>query len=70
MPNDPNFGRTDLFHLVMINNTFHDQVLRRLIESGMGWKNITINGVPWWIPPTWTDTNHKPIRKPLPHDRE
>jgi hypothetical protein len=54
----------------MINNTFHDQVLRRLIESGMGWKNITINGVPWWIPPTWTDTNHKPIRKPLPHDRE
>jgi hypothetical protein len=36
----------------------------------MGWNNITINGVPWWIPPTWTDTEHKPIRKTLPHDRE
>jgi len=32
MPNDPSLGRTTLFHLVMINNTLHDQVLRRPIE--------------------------------------
>jgi hypothetical protein len=33
MPSDPNFGRTDLFHLFMIDNTFNHQVLRRPIES-------------------------------------
>jgi len=32
MPSDPSFGRTDLFHLVMIGNTFQDQVLRRSRE--------------------------------------
>jgi len=32
MPSDPSFGRTDLFHLVMIGNIFQDQVLRRSRE--------------------------------------
>lgn len=36
MPSDPNLGRTNVFHLDMIDNTFHDQVLRRPIEP-KGW---------------------------------
>jgi hypothetical protein len=55
IPSDPNFGRTDLFHLVMIDNTFHGQVLRRLIESGLGWTCQPINGIPHWTAPAWLD---------------
>jgi len=62
MPNDPSLGRTTLFHLVMINNTFHDQVLRRPIEPKMGWRVDMIDGLPTWTPPAWIDPDQKPIR--------
>ena len=36
--------------------------------QAMGWKSISIHGVPHWIPPTWTDPHQTPIRKPNPTD--
>jgi hypothetical protein len=39
----------------MIDNTFHGQVLRRLIESGLGWTCQPINGIPHWTAPAWLD---------------
>jgi hypothetical protein len=30
----------------------------------MGWQSITIGDVPHWLPPTWSDPDQKPTRKP------
>lgn len=44
-----------------------DQVLRRLLEPGLGWSVRMRDGVPEWIPPRWLDLDQRPRRNTAHH---
>jgi hypothetical protein len=58
-PSDPSFGRTGLRDFISRHLSI-SQVLRRLLESGVGWDITMIDGMPWFIPPPWIDPDQKP----------
>jgi hypothetical protein len=49
-------GETSLASMTLLC-AFHHRTFQR-----SGWRCSIIDGIPWWIPPTWIDKEQKPLR--------